>query len=172
MSTHQADSFAGWGGIPRSHLQALRVIHQRLREAECVWAVTGSVGFALQGVPVNVGDIDLQTDQEGAYEIERRFSDCIVTLVGFRASDRLRSHFGSFRLQGVEVEIMGDIQKRLTDGNWESPPDLALHRRWAELEGMRVPVLSLEYEYQAYVKLGRTDKANMLRRWLDARRDT
>jgi hypothetical protein len=31
---------------------------------------------------------------------------------------------------------------------------------------MKVPVLSLEYEYQAYMKLGRTDKAEMLRKWL------
>jgi len=31
---------------------------------------------------------------------------------------------------------------------------------------MRIPVLSLEYEYQAYLKLGRIEKAEMLRSWL------
>jgi hypothetical protein len=36
------------------------------------WAVTGSLGMALQGMELAVHDIDLQTSREGAYEIERR----------------------------------------------------------------------------------------------------
>jgi hypothetical protein len=61
---------------------------------------------------------------------------------------------------------MGDIQKRLEDGSWENPVDLEHHKRVVEVEEMKVPVLSLEYEYQAYMKLGRIDKAEMLRTWL------
>jgi len=37
---------------------------------------------------------------------------------------------------------------------------------------MQVPVLSLEYEYQAYLKLGRIDKAEMLRKWLQGKNET
>lgn len=33
---------------------------------------------------------------------------------------------------------------------------------------MQIPVLSLEYEYQAYLKLGRVNKAKMLWKWLHA----
>jgi hypothetical protein len=69
-------------------------------------------------------------------------------------------------IDGIKVEIMGDIQKRLEDGNWESPVDLEHHKRIIEVEGMQVGVLSLEYEYQAYLKLGRIEKAEMLRKWL------
>jgi hypothetical protein len=44
--------------------------------------------------------------------------------------------------------------------------NLECHKRVIEVEGMQVPVLSLEYEYQAYLKLARIEKAEMLRKWL------
>ena len=43
---------------------------------------------------------------------------------------------------------------------------LEQHKRFIEVEGMHIPVLSLEYEYQAYLKLSRIDKAEMLEKWL------
>jgi len=44
------------------------------------------------------------------------------------------------------------------------------HRLWMEVEGMQVPVLSLEYEVEAYRRMGRTERADMLERWLEERR--
>jgi hypothetical protein len=149
-----------------AHLDALRTIHDRLRGSAVNWAVTGSLGFALQGVPVEPADIDIQTDEAGAYEIERRLSEFVVRPVAFSSAERIRSHFGVLVIDGVRVEIMGDIQKRREDSTWESPVDLQRHKRNVEVEGMSVPVLSLEYEREAYLRLGRTDRAEMLRRWL------
>ncbi len=61
---------------------------------------------------------------------------------------------------------MGDIQKRLDDQSWEEPVRVERRRQWVEVGGMLIPVLSLEYEYQAYLKLGRVGKAEMFRSWL------
>ena len=104
----------------------------------------------------------------GAYEIESLFSDVVIRKVEFSATERIKSHFGALQIDGVEVEIMGDIQKRGADGVWEEIVDLAHYRQMVEIEGLLVPVLSLEYEYQAYLKLGRVERAKMLRRWLDS----
>ena len=99
--------------------------------------------------------------------MERLFSECVVRKVALSASESIRSHFGALEIDGIQVEIMGDIQKCLPDGSWEEPVDLERHRRFVEVAGMRVPVLSLEYEAQAYLTLGRVEKAEMLRKWLD-----
>jgi hypothetical protein len=72
-------------------------------------------------------------------------------------------------IDGIEVEIMEDIQKRCEDGSWEAV-DLSKYKRVVEIRGMQIPVLSLEYEYQAYLRLGRVDKAEMLREWLQRQR--
>jgi hypothetical protein len=148
------------------YLNALRVIIRRLEGRAIDWAVTGSCGFALQGLDVAVHDIDLQTDGPGAYAIERALADKIRRKVVYSAAERIRSHFGALEIDGVKVEIMGDIQKRLGDGTWEAPVDIRPHRRWVVLEGMRIPVLSLEYEHMAYLALGRTKQAEMVKMWL------
>jgi hypothetical protein len=152
--------------IDRAYLDVLRTLYARLSGTGVVWVVTGSLGFALQGVPVTPHDIDLQTDAGGAYAIARLFAEYAVRPVAFSSAATIRSHFGALAIAGISVEIMGDIQKRLPDGNWDDLVDLERHRRVVEVAGMQLPVLSLDYEREAYVQLGRTETATMLEEWL------
>jgi len=57
-----------------AYLKVLRKVNERLNNTSVNWAITGSLDFALQGVPVEPNDIDIQTDKRGAYEIEHHFS--------------------------------------------------------------------------------------------------
>jgi hypothetical protein len=84
----------------------------------------------------------------------------------FSSAEKIRSHFGALEIDGIKVEIMGDIQK-FVDGRWEAPADLAMIKRTVEVEDMKIPVLSPEYEYQAYLKMGRLEKAKKIKEWLD-----
>lgn len=149
-----------------TYLEVLRVLHARLSDSDVTWAITGSLGFALQGVPVQPNDIDVQTDEAGAYSIERLFAEFVVRKVVFSEAERIRSHFGALLIDGVRVEIMGDIEKRQEDRQWEPPVEVRRHTRLVEVEGMHVPVLSLEYEYRAYLTLGRVARAEMLKEWI------
>ncbi len=150
--------------IDPAFIAVLRRIVTTLRDGGVNWVLTGSLSFALRGLPLEPHDIDIQTDEQGAYEIERRFSSQVSRKVRFSASERMRSHLGALLIDGIEVEIMGDIQKRLEDGPWEAPVDLNSHKQFVHFEGMRVPVLTLDYEAQAYQKMGRLERAEMLRR--------
>jgi len=134
---------------------------------EVNWAVTGSLGFALQGMDVDVHDIDIQTDKSGAYEIERRFSRYVVRNVEFSSSGKIRSYFGELSVNGIKVEIMGDIQKYLPDGTWEDPIDICSKTRFVNYGKLSIPVISLEHECEAYYRLGRTEKAEQVRRYLE-----
>lgn len=134
------------------------------------WVVTGSLSFALQGLPLTPHDIDIQTDAAGAYEIERRFSSYVTRKVAFSSAERVRSHFGAILIDGITVELMGDLQKRLEDDTWEDPVDLDSQKRFVAFEEMDVPVLSLEYEAQAYQKLGRHERAQMLQQALSGQK--
>ena len=152
--------------IESRYLKVLRKLYVLLEDCQITWVVTGSWGMALQGMDIDVHDIDLQTDRNGAYEIERLFSKYVVKPVTFSTSERVRSHFGALKIDSVKVEIIGDIEKRLDDQKWERTINLENYRQWIDIRGMRIPVLALEYEYQAYLKLGRFEKAEMLRKWL------
>ena len=152
--------------VPQRFLDVLRAIVERLDDGQVIWVVTGSLGMALQGVPRQPHDIDLQTDAPGAYEIEARFRPQVIRPVRWSTTGRLRSHFGTLLVGGLEVEIIGDIQKRLPDGTWTPAPDLERHRRLVEVAGMRVPVLDLAYEAEAYAQMGRVARAEALQQWL------
>lgn len=115
----------------------------------------------------NTRDIDIQTDKSGAYAVEKLLPGEIIQPVEERISERIRSYFGSMIINGVKVEIMGDLQKRLPDGSWESPVDVASLRKTVVWNGYEVPVLPLEHEYKAYLLLGRTEKAKLLREFVN-----
>lgn len=153
--------------IPDRFLPALRIIHAALLESQVDWAVTGSLGMVLQGMDLPINDIDIQTDEDGAYEVERRLAQYVVVPVLYKASERMRSRLGKLNVEGVQVEIIGGIQKRSQEGEWEEPVQVAEHRLWVDVEGLSLPVLSLEYEYRAYKIMGRDEKAARIRAFLD-----
>jgi Aminoglycoside-2''-adenylyltransferase len=157
--------------VAPAYLTILRQISDALDGSGVRWVVTGSFGFALQGLPVEPHDIDIQTDAIGAYEIARRLAAYAVRPVAFVESARIRSHLGGLQIDGIPVEIMGDIQKRSADGSWEPPVDLQRHRHEVEIDGMQIPVLSLTYERGAYHTLGRVATVHMLDAWLEAHPD-
>jgi len=96
--------------IDPNYTKVLEIIYPRLsQEPIPVWAITGSLGFALQGLEIEVHDVDIQTDCEGAYEIERRLSEYSIRPVIHSETERIRSHFGALEIEGVKVEIMGDL---------------------------------------------------------------
>ena len=152
--------------IDARYINVLSKIYRKLEKKPVNWVVTGSLGFALQGLPVRPNDIDIQTDETGAYEVERLFVQRVTEPVKVREEKKMRSHFGVLNIDGVRVEIMGDIRKKTETGDWGDPVELDRFKEYVEISGMRVPVLSLSYEYRAYLALGRVEKAMMLKEWL------
>jgi hypothetical protein len=148
------------------HLVVLRGLVAELTDLPSPWALTGSLSLAIQGLPVVPRDVDVQTDRRGAYDIAHRFAANVIRPVRFSAADRIRSHFGAVLLDGITVEIMGDVEKRLADGTWEQAADISRIRHVVEYDGIRVPLLRLEHECDAYRKLGRVERADLIERWL------
>jgi len=154
--------------LPREFETALQTILEQLTGLPEAWALTGSVGMVLQGMPLQVHDIDVQTSPLGAIQIQQRLEGWMVEPVRQVESLFMRSLLGKAVVEGVEVEIIGGVQKRLEGGGWEEPVNVAEHRRWVEWRGLNVPVLALEYEAEAYRRMGRLEKAEKIRRWLDS----
>ncbi len=75
--------------ISKNYQKALRTIFETLKDLDITWAITGSLGFALHGMDVKIGDIDLQTDRDGVYRIEAAFRPNIMRKVTFSESQKL-----------------------------------------------------------------------------------
>ena len=81
--------------IPTRLVGAFTVILQRLSDRRINWAVTGSLGFRLQKLPVTVNDIDLQADAAGAYRMEELLREYSTRKVRDSSTGQVRSHFGA-----------------------------------------------------------------------------
>jgi hypothetical protein len=77
--------------LGETHLTALRELQQGLGAADVRWVLTGGAGLALQGVPIPVLDLDVQTDAAGAYEIARRFAPAVIDPIHLWDSGSMRS---------------------------------------------------------------------------------
>jgi hypothetical protein len=117
-------------------------------------------------VPVRVRDIDLATDRSGAYRLAQLFAAEVTHPVQLSSVETVRSHYGAFALEGYTFEIIGDSQYRHADGGWDAPLDFTPHKHFVRVDGMSLPVLTLEFEVESYARLGRSEKVKLLAEWL------
>lgn len=129
------------------------------------WALTGSAGQLLQGMTLQPHDIDIQTNENGAYIINNLLKEYCIENVHFRESLIIKSFFGVFSYRTVKIEVMGDIQKKVGN-HWIATPDLTKIIKLKDWKGLLVPILDLKYELQAYIDLGRIDRANLIKNYL------
>jgi len=148
-------------------VKVLKLIESKLRGSGVRWVLAGSVSLALQGVNVSPNDIDILTDKEGAFEINRIFKDYEVKPVRFRRSRFFQSYFGEFEIEGVKVEVMGDL-KELVKGEWRSLSWRLSTSRIIEVEGIKLPVSPLEDQLKSYQALRRKKNSSKIQRIREA----
>jgi hypothetical protein len=110
----------------------------------------------LHGVQIPVKDLDIETGAEDAYRFQELFPESVLEPVALRESERYRSHLGRFEIDGVLVEVMGDLHRR-EDERWA--PTWARTEAMADLNGVAVHISWLEEETLAYFRRGRLDRA-------------
>jgi hypothetical protein len=144
-------------------------------KAQQPWAVMGSLASVLQGMPdYTPPDIDLVTTQKGAYIMEGCIGAYGATIrpVSLSTGGPYTSHFGVFEIQGVKVEVMGDLIIQCDDGALRAEDHWS---RWSDkvrvlhFRRMHIPVVPLEWQIVANALLRRPERvAGCARRLLDA----
>lgn len=149
--------------LPEQHAGVLTFLVSRLDPTVHLWALTGSAGLRLQGVDLSVHDLDLQTDGKTIYLIEKELAEFTKVPVHLWESEHTLSYHGQAEIHGLQVEFLGDVRHRGPDGEWGTPLDIPSVLVWVEWHGLRIPVLSLDHEALAYEKMGRGQKAELIR---------
>lgn len=139
--------------------KALEEVYGRLQGKNITWAVFGSMNLLLQGLPVDPNDIDILTDSEGAYEIEKLLNKYSTKKVKYCSDGKVTSHFGALGIAGVKAEIVGD---------YTSNKDMQLildvkDRIMVSFEGMQIPCMPLEKELEAYDKGDRSERVKIIK---------
>lgn len=145
-------------------LDVLRCVVPAMFKAQQPWALIGSTASVLQGLEGYVPpDIDLATTRDGAYIMEGALCEMAITVrpVAHSSAGPYTSDFGIFEVDGVKVEIMGDLIIDKGDGH------IALTEHWSKwsdkvrvlhFEDQHVPVAPLEWQLVANALLARPER--------------
>jgi len=143
--------------------EVLKIISKRLTDKNINWVLGGSLNLAIQGVNVIPHDIDILTNQKGALAIQKELDEFTQESVVYKESDLFKSWLGVFEINGVKVEIMGDLSSRASiHDNWR-PPTKLKNPVYITYQDLTIPVKSLKEEYGAYTRMGRTEKAEKIK---------
>jgi hypothetical protein len=145
----------------------LASIARKLNAESIPFKVVGSASVALHGIPLVAHDLDIDMDRESVYRFQQLYAGRAIKPVSFSESATYRSHFGRFDFNGVQVEVMSDLQWREGNG-WRRVSDDT--EVIVDVEGTAVRVPWLEEETLAYIRRGRLDRAAFCLRYCDRNR--
>ncbi|MHA1912446.1 MAG: tetratricopeptide repeat protein [Candidatus Kariarchaeaceae archaeon] len=155
------------------HLNALQIISNKIKGKEIDWLLVGSLNLFLQGLPVEPKDIDISTDKDGAYAFGKILKEYELSAISFSSKEKIRSYFGTYEINGVKIDIMGDLETKDEEGNW-SNEGLSINERVKIIheEGdMSLPLATLDDELFGYQKIERPEKVDLIRAWLALSRE-
>jgi len=155
--------------IDHQFVKVLRIIVSRLENKGINWVLGGSLNLALQDVDVSPRDIDILTDKSGAFQIGELLKDYEIQKVESTKTEKFSSYLGKFRIRGLEVEVIGEFQAKMSQGEW-TEPFKPKHKTTLKLENMKIPASPLEVELQAYQILGRAERVQKIREALELKR--
>jgi len=151
------------GKIPEKFKETVIFLAEKLKGKQ--YAFRGTTSLVLRRLDFNVEDIDILTDKRTALDSNSILSDYLVKKVEYKETEKYKSYFGSFNVNGVDVEIIGEWQIRDTKGIWSGEYDASEDEvDEIDFQGKKVRVTKIETELAQYAKIGRWNVFHKIKR--------
>jgi hypothetical protein len=129
------------------------------------YAIRGTASLVLQNIDMKVTDIDIICDQQTALKANDLFAQNIIDPVSYKESPKFKSYFGKFKINGVDVEFMGDWQIKDTKGNWSEVFDGSNYTT-LDLDGTPIKVATVDQELRMFLLMGRFSAYHKIKKQL------
>lgn len=111
--------------------------------------LSGSTSLYLQGVDIEVNDVDIVTDYNGAKYLNEILEEYCIKEMEYSVTEKYKSYFGIYNIDGVKVDVTGEFQYKLKNGEW-SKPNHTNEIRYCKYNDVNIQVLKLEQELIEY----------------------
>ena len=131
-------------------LDVLKIILGRVRNKKLIWRLEGSTNLRIQGVDVEVNDVDILTDKNNYKIFKEALKDFVVEeeYINSKKEQSLLCNINDF-----DVEILYyDVNK------WNMFDKIKMIK-W---KGLDLPILPLEYAKKFYEMIGKGEKAKLI----------
>ncbi len=125
------------------------------------YAIRGTSSLVLQDIDMNVDDIDIVCDKETALASNEILKDHLIERVEYVESNKFKSYFGKFKINGICVEIMGEWEIKKANGRWLMAN--VNNRRQIEVHGTKIWVTTIEEELGMFSAMGRWNAYHKIR---------
>ena len=146
------------GKIPDKFRETVILLAEKLEGKQ--YAIRGTASLVLQGLDFNVADIDVVCDEETAKFVSDE--------VKYIESDKFKSFFGKFIVNGIDVEVMGNWQIKNSKGEWSRVFD-GSERTSVEVGGREIFVTTLESELSMFLFMERWNAYHKLKKLIELR---
>ncbi len=147
-------------GLSEAQKKALVFFAQKLKEFPIQWVLVGSANLALQGVKINVNDINIATNNDDIFHIKNIFCDyCLGGIT--RSKQDADILLCKLKIYGIDILILGDSKSKIYTRYFGTP---LIEKRY--FLGEWIPCLDLEMELRNYRLVGMKDKVDVLKEFL------
>lgn len=139
--------------LPAQVRGALSTILERLQGSSIAWRLGGSMALALQGLEILPRDIDLFLPTgDAARLMAETLGEFVESPPHWRVSEPFASYYGHCRIEGVEIDLIGELAIETPQGNVNLGADSLLWQRESFLpfQGWKVPSIPLEIQLVTY----------------------
>ena len=144
-----------------SHTKTLMFLLDRFPPEEYSWILTGSSSLRLQGVDIDVHDLDIEGNPDNIHRLQQALNEFTTTPLHLWETGKIRSLQGVAEIDGVKVELVANLNVQQPDGRWENVLDFE-RCTWLNWHGRRIKIFSLNDEAMAYKAMGRDEKALLI----------
>lgn len=137
---------------PKNFEEVILFLAEKLKNFQ--YAFRGTASLVLQGIQMNVEDIDIVGDKETALACNDLLAGYLIEEVTLKESEKFKSYFDKFKVEEIPVEIMGEWQIKDTKGKWSEPFN-ASERKMIVMDGNEIYVTPVEEELTVFAKMGR-----------------
>lgn len=131
------------------------------------WVFIGSFNLAIQGINIEVNDIDILTNKEGFVAISRILRE-FKQQRNKKDNINFKSNFNIFLVKNVKVEVMEDLKYKNNKGKWVKLYDLS-DRRFIEFNNIKYPIIPLKKAYEAYIKTEKIKTVEKIRDFMKSK---
>jgi hypothetical protein len=135
-------------------ISALVKVHDMLYPVTTQWMLIGTTSLFLQGYQVAPNDIDIVCNEEVAVIIEQALAAHHQPFNKLVTRDKFRSRFSRYVIDGVKIELMGNLQVNASSG-WVDVLKSIRQSENISLEGRTFTVPGKEEQMRIYQWFGR-----------------
>jgi len=161
--------------LPAQVGRALSTLLKRLWGSSIKWRLGGSVALALEGLEISPRDVDLFLPSgDAARLMAETLGEFMESPPHWRRSEPFASYYGHCRIEGVEIDLIGELVIETPQGSVELGADSLLWQRKSSLplQGWKVPCIPLEIQLVIYYLMPeREERVNQITSLLKCRVD-